>query len=54
MKKISRNDLQGLRCQYPILTNDEMRRYIGGYSDNYWDSNSWRDNTYARPYNEIL
>lgn len=46
MKKISRNDLQGLRCQYPILTNDEMRRYIGGYSDNYWGGDWFNSNPY--------
>lgn len=31
MKKISRKDLQGLRRQYPVLTECEMRRYVGGY-----------------------
>ena len=34
MKKITRKDFEGLRQQYPVLTQDEMRRYVGGYSDN--------------------
>lgn len=37
MKKISRSDLQGLRCQFPVLTKEEMRRHVGGYSDSYWN-----------------
>lgn len=31
MKKISRKNLQGLRRQFPVLTEDEMRCYVGGY-----------------------
>lgn len=33
MKKITRKDFEGLRQQYPVLTQDEMRRYVDGYSD---------------------
>ena len=31
MKKISRKDLQGLRRQFPVLSKDDMRHYVGGY-----------------------
>ena len=31
MKKISRKDLQGLRRQFPVLSKDDMRQYVGGY-----------------------
>lgn len=34
MKKISRKDLQGLRRQYPALTKEEMKHYVGGYNGN--------------------
>lgn len=35
MKKISRKDLQGLRRHFPVLTEDEMRHYVGGYDGGY-------------------
>lgn len=37
MKKITRKDFQGLRQYYPVLSKEEMRRYVGGYSNNYWN-----------------
>ena len=33
MKKITRKDFQRLRQHYLVLTQDEMRRYVDGYSD---------------------
>ena len=32
MKKISRKDLQGLRRQFPVLSKEDMRHYVGGYA----------------------
>lgn len=40
MKKISKKDLQGLRRLFPILGKEEMRRYVGGYSNGYWGGGS--------------
>lgn len=36
MKKISRKDLQGLYRQFPIMTKEEMKNCVGGYSDGYF------------------
>lgn len=46
MKKITRNDLRGLRSTFPSLTEEEMRRYIGGNSDNYWNGDWFSSNPY--------
>lgn len=35
MKKISRKNLQGLRSQFPVLSEEEMRYYVGGYDGGY-------------------
>lgn len=35
MKKISRKDLQGLRRQFPVLSKDAMKNYVGGYNGGY-------------------
>lgn len=35
MKKISRKDLEGLRRQFPVLTKEDMRHYVGGYGNGY-------------------
>lgn len=35
MKKISRNDLQGQRRQFPVLSKDAMKNYVGGYNGGY-------------------
>lgn len=35
MRKITRQDFQKLQQHYPVLTEEEMRYYVGGYSDGY-------------------
>lgn len=35
MKKVSWKNLQGLRRQFSVLTEDEMRHYVGGYDGGY-------------------
>lgn len=46
MKKITRNDLRGLRATFPMLTKEEMQRFIGGNSDNYWHGEWFSSNSY--------
>lgn len=46
MKKITRKDFQGLRQHYPVLTKEEMHRYIGGYSDSYWNGDWFNKDSY--------
>lgn len=43
MKKISRKDLQRLRQQFPVLTKELMRRYVGGLTDNYCGADWFSD-----------
>lgn len=40
MKKITRENFQGLRQRYPVLNKEEMRHYVGGNFAPY-DGNEW-------------
>lgn len=45
MKKITKKNLRGLKQLFPMLGKDEMRHYVGGYSNGHWNGN-W-NNSYS-------